>query len=671
MSEDANKMAAEQLLIHLEPAWERRNWCNWLGCSEARTRTRGHVRRATTPTTCGASCARRAAETAPARGTLRRPPDGPCRRVTACVCCGHAGAATLDSGTWKTASCTSMKASARQLVLVRAIEDVDTQGKLLSEVEREQLERDALEASRASPPAAWTSRDYLQQRARRMLAAVENRNPRIAACRTRSPGAAGCCGAAARGLRARRRHRSHRQPAPGEHAVAAAAGRAGVEPRHLRADRRVRAVAAAHWRRAWRWPAVQRWLAGVPASGRRTGPAARRRPRALPPAMAAGRRRAAVALVASNCCTCAPRAGRWGWRSPSCSVAWCASTGSAGRARCSGVDQVHACLSALFAPVVALLPFDAFSVADLQRMAFRSGAAIGVDEARRWVWMYVALLFVVVMLPRRAAGGVDGWQRRRHGRAVAHRPARSLLRAGAGARQSGTGHHRLLARDGPARATRCCACCGRSPTGRRPRRRRGRVLSTAKGDVLRVFEVPAGFQPPAPAVTAHGAAARAAAQAWLQDLLGVSRRRRAAQERDAVQAALADTDLMLLVPASSGDVQEATRLLHWVAQPALVLAPGDEVAVPRRGAAARAGGGSACRWRAARRIGCAIRALLDAAAARMATSKRAGFERIAATWKDRNAVRFAKRCGCWPANWCGPRATTRRSAARRWACATW
>ncbi len=35
MSEDANKMGAEALLIHLEPEWERRNWCKWLGCSEA------------------------------------------------------------------------------------------------------------------------------------------------------------------------------------------------------------------------------------------------------------------------------------------------------------------------------------------------------------------------------------------------------------------------------------------------------------------------------------------------------------------------------------------------------------------------------------------------------------------------------------------------------------
>jgi hypothetical protein len=35
MSEDTNAMATEQLLVHLEPEWERRNWCKWLGCSEA------------------------------------------------------------------------------------------------------------------------------------------------------------------------------------------------------------------------------------------------------------------------------------------------------------------------------------------------------------------------------------------------------------------------------------------------------------------------------------------------------------------------------------------------------------------------------------------------------------------------------------------------------------
>ena len=34
MSEDPSKAGSEQILIHLEPDWERRNWCKWLGGSE-------------------------------------------------------------------------------------------------------------------------------------------------------------------------------------------------------------------------------------------------------------------------------------------------------------------------------------------------------------------------------------------------------------------------------------------------------------------------------------------------------------------------------------------------------------------------------------------------------------------------------------------------------------
>ena len=34
MSEDAVIDVNEPLIIHLEPDWERRNWCKWLHCSE-------------------------------------------------------------------------------------------------------------------------------------------------------------------------------------------------------------------------------------------------------------------------------------------------------------------------------------------------------------------------------------------------------------------------------------------------------------------------------------------------------------------------------------------------------------------------------------------------------------------------------------------------------------
>ncbi|HEX2547018.1 MAG TPA: hypothetical protein VHL79_19200, partial [Ramlibacter sp.] len=79
------------------------------------------------------------------------------------------------------------EADARQLVLVRAIEDVDGQGKLLSDVEREQLEGDALAASRQTAVGGIDFGEYLQQRARRVLAIVGNRNPRLAALQEPDP----------------------------------------------------------------------------------------------------------------------------------------------------------------------------------------------------------------------------------------------------------------------------------------------------------------------------------------------------------------------------------------------------------------------------------------------------------------------------------------------------
>jgi hypothetical protein len=69
------------------------------------------------------------------------------------------------------------ESSARRLVLVRAIEEVDTQGRLVSVVEREQLEREALSATGRDPAGRIDFAQYLQLRARRLLAIVDNRNP--------------------------------------------------------------------------------------------------------------------------------------------------------------------------------------------------------------------------------------------------------------------------------------------------------------------------------------------------------------------------------------------------------------------------------------------------------------------------------------------------------------
>ncbi|HET8748163.1 MAG TPA: DUF3482 domain-containing protein [Ramlibacter sp.] len=527
--------------------------------------------------------------------------------------------------------------SARQLVLVRAVEDVDTQGRLLSAVEREQLEGEALEASRGSGAAGIDFGQYLQQRARRMLAVVDKRQPRIAALQDPEawrrwvlagvPLLACVLGAAID--RIDNPHQVNMLSPP----------LLGVLAWNLAVY--VLMLLSLFLPRAPQLPVagLQRWLAGLPAPGRRTGRlhtdvAARFHEHWL---RATGSQQWlwlkqllhlsaggwALGLAISIVLGGIVREYRVGWEST-----------------LLGVEQVHAFLRALFAPVVALLPFQAFSVADLQRMSFHSGAPVGVDEARRWVWMYVALLFLLVVIPRALLAAWAHWRRRRLARAV-----RIDLRD--------PYFVQVLARVSPARITIGLVAPdspGRDavlrmlhqvadrppPDGHVP----WTVLSTAKGDVLRVFEVPPGFQPPAAVVTAP-AGGGSPAQAWLQDLLGRFKTvPRAHEQRDAVQATLADTDLMLVVPARPADLREAARLLHWVGQPTIVLAPDDQAVI---GAAQQLGAGTqvlplehcTAHW-------LADPVLLEAAAARVAAGKRAGFERLAATWKDRNAVRFAE-----------------------------
>jgi hypothetical protein len=529
------------------------------------------------------------------------------------------------------------EASARQLVLARAVEDVDTQGKLLSAVEREQIEREALDASRGTGAGAVDFGQYLRQRARRMLAVVDNRQPRIAALQDPQgwqrwllaglPILACVLGAAID--RIDNPHQVNMLSPP---LLGVLAWNLAV---YLLMLLSLLLPRAPHLPLA----GLQRWFAGLPAPGRRTGrlhtdilarfhehwlrATATQQWLWVKQLLHLSALGWALGLAISIVLGGIVREYRVGWESTLLEV-----------------GQVHAFLRALFAPVVALLPFEPFSVADLQRMSFHSGAPIGVDEARRWVWMYVALLFVLVVIPRGVLAAVSGWRRRRLARAV-----RIDLRD--------PYFVQVLARVSPARITIALVAAngpGRDAVLRMLHQVADRpppddhgpwtVLSTAKGDVLRVYEVPRGFQPPAAVVTAQ-AANGSPAQAWLQDLLGRFKTApRPQEQRDTVQAMLADADLMLVVPATSADLRDAARLLHWVAQPTLVLVPDDGAcaeAAQQLGAGAQVLPLERC---TAHWLGDPL--LLDAAAARVATNKRAGFERLAATWNDRNAVRFAE-----------------------------
>ncbi|MBC7685475.1 MAG: DUF2868 domain-containing protein [Bdellovibrionales bacterium] len=73
--------------------------------------------------------------------------------------------------------------------------------------------------------------------------------------------------------------------------------------------------------------------------------------------------------------------------------------------------QVHAMLSVLFAPATALLPLQGFSIADIEALRFsRPATSLG---GARWVHLYGATLFLLVVLPRFVLAGFAHWQARR------------------------------------------------------------------------------------------------------------------------------------------------------------------------------------------------------------------------------------------------------------------
>ncbi|MDB5750059.1 MAG: putative rane protein, partial [Ramlibacter sp.] len=522
--------------------------------------------------------------------------------------------------------------AARRLLLARAIDEVDVQGKLLGPAERDQLEREAAQASRqaGAEPAIEA---FLHERTRRLLAAVENRHPRLAALQEPQawrrwilwvlPLAACLLGAALDRIDNPQRVNMLSPPL------------LGVLFWNLAAY--VLLLVAFLWPR----PAphtvaltLQRWLAGVPAHGRRTG---RLRPDVLA-------RFHQLWLQAS-----ATQQALWGKTLLHLTAAgWAAGLALAivigGLVRQYRVGwestlldlgQVHAFLGLLFAPVVALLPFDGFSAADLQRMAFGAGAVVGVDEARRWVWMYLALLGLVVVAPRLLLAGWAAWRGRRLGHAVRIdlrdpyfaqvlarvRPARITIG--------------VLAHDGAQRELLqrlWWQLADQPPPAEGP----WALLASDKGDTLRVLDI------------APDAVLRAAVPAepettggWLQGLL---RRRPGApasqQFPDAAQRGLAATDLVLWLPARPADIDACPPVLRALGKPLLVLAP--EVLpcqdrLPGSGLDARVLrlGDVASHWL---QDGLLMRAVVD----RLPSRQQAGGERLLTAWTEHNERRFAR-----------------------------
>jgi len=259
-------------------------------------------------------------------------------------------------------------------------------------------------------------------------------------------------------------------------------------------------------------------------------------------------------------------------------------------------------------------PFGSFTAEDVEQLRFSSTGGKGGGAA--WVWMYVALLVTVVIVPRLLLATWSAWHENRLERRVPldlqdnyYQRVLSLL-------QSTRVQLALVA------------------TREEDRSRLLRVLTqsaqalpilvtTEFGDVLRLVEV-AAQQPPAPLP-----ASPAAAQ-WLRrwrTRVGLGGSELPAPVDAPLVRIKEDSDLILY---AQGEDEREGALLHWLDKPVLEIDMGRGRGIAGRGLAFDSFGKH---W-------AEEATLLDAIAPHLAAEKQAGFARIRRAWEDRNDERL-------------------------------
>jgi len=522
------------------------------------------------------------------------------------------------------------EAQARRLVLVQALEAADPQGRLVGAAEREQADREALAAT--GDPARGEPLDakaWLLDRAARVLALLEHRQPRLAALQQPPawqawlawglPLLALIAGGLIERIDNPRQVNLLSPPLLAfllwNLAVYVLLALAALWPRrrpdepgrwarHLVAlvERPRGGVAqqvANRFRLGW-------WRLAGALEGQRWR-------RLLHTSAAAW----AVGVAASIAIGGLVREYRIGWESTLLEL-----------------PQVHAFLQFLFSPVVAVTGLEPFSLDELARLHFASGEGVGRAEARRWVFLYMALLGLLVVLPRAAlalwATLRQHWLARSLTLDLAHedftpllgrvRPARVLLALGGA----------------PAEGVPPVLTVFRQASGGAMAARPGEpftLLTTARGDSLQCVEVPPGQEAP---VAERADAPRNRWPSWLP----VLRRADSPLALPSSPAALR-ADLLVLSCGRPDELAAWTGLLQQGGSPALLLAgEGCESACAALLRRAPAGGetlpmAALPTWREDARLRAAIERLLP-------PWKAAGAQRLWTAWEERAHARLVE-----------------------------
>jgi hypothetical protein len=536
---------------------------------------------------------------------------------------------------------TSMdEAAARGVILAYAIETVDTQGQLLSNTERDEIDRVSRQEAGAdgTEPSTMAPARFLELRARRVVQAMEVRHPELAQLQypwswqrwatvglplgammlgvvtdvVANPHRVDLLSLPLLGLvlwnlvvyllllagwtRARRHSQPNDPAAPQRRADSLLRWRRGSG--NLRAD--ITALFHLRWQAAARALTVQRWtrILHLSAAGWAVG--------------------VSLSLLVRGLVV----EYRVGWESTFL-----------------GATQVHAILSFLRLPALLLFPFEPFTVQEVAGLQFSQGG--GALGGARWVYMYVALLLVMVVLPRLVLAAAAFWHERVLARKVPvnmrdayYKRVLSLLSSSrvqlcviAHRAQDRTALDRVLVQDPEA----------------------GRTLVTSpQGDVLRRVDLSATqVLPPAPEDAGP-------AGGWVRQLVrgwsGADARRALPPADPMLAGARDEGNVVLHVVSAAGDLQDAGPLLEWLGRPVLVLVnrhPGeaDGAALLAQCEAAKdrqPGLVKVLPFDAFARCWVLERVLLDAIASGLPQAARAGFDRIAAAWEQRNRTRFAR-----------------------------
>ena len=310
-------------------------------------------------------------------------------------------------------------------------------------------------------------------------------------------------------------------------------------------------------------------------------------------------------------------------------------------------EQVHFILQALSWPLVRTLGMEPFTVEDIARLQFEVGAGAKGDDGSRWLWLYVGLLLMLVVLPRLALAAAAAWRERQLARQVGidlgepyfQRIIDNLMpanvRLGVLAHQAADqiALEQVLLQE--RRADR---------GGSRPASRK--LIDSARGDALWLVEFTTrsvAGQTPLPGAGVQGYGTRGHLQAWR----GWFREKPPAPIEPAPEATV---DVMLHVVSQAQDLAAALPLLQSLRCPVVMLVR------PGRGSDGTEDGLLEHCRRHQRSHDLAMdvlafddfapcwvleRSLLNAVARRMPRAKTRGSARLIAAWDQRNRMRFS------------------------------